>query len=171
MTSDDAYSRLIAWLDEQRVSYRLIDHAPEGRTEIVSTMRGNALAQAAKCIVLMVKQGKKTTRYVLAVIPGDARLDLGAVKALLGGTYVAFASADVAERLAGSAAGTILPFTFDPGLELIADPSLLENDELYFNAARLDRSLVIKSSDYAALAKPRLARIVAVLSDPEPKGL
>jgi len=161
LTSDDAYSRLIAWLDEQRVSYRLIDHAPEGRTEIVSVMRGNALAQAAKCIVLMVRQGKKTTRYVLAVIPGDARLDLGAVKALLGGTYVAFASADVAERLAGSAAGTILPFTFDPQLELIVDPSLLDNDELYFNAARLDRSLAIKSSDYAALVKPRLERIVA----------
>jgi Ala-tRNA(Pro) deacylase len=166
--TEDAYTRLIAWLDEQRVPYRLIDHAPEGRTEIVSVMRGNALAQAAKCIVLMVKLGKKTTRYVLAVIPGDARLDLGAVKALLGGTYAAFASADVAERLAGSAAGTILPFTFDPELELIVDPSLLENDELYFNAARLDRSLAVKSSDYAALAKPRLARIMAAPSDPDP---
>lgn len=159
----DTYTRLIAWLDEQHVPYRLIDHAPEGRTEIVSAMRGNPLAQAAKCIVLMVKLGKKTTRYVLAVIPGDARLDLGAVKALLGGTYAAFASADVAERLSGSVAGTILPFTFaSPAeLELIVDPSLLENDELYFNAARLDRSLAIKSSDYAALARPRLARIVA----------
>jgi Ala-tRNA(Pro) deacylase len=107
----------------------------------------------------MIKLGKKTTRYVLAVIPGDARLDLGAVKALLGGTYVAFASMDIAERLAGSVAGTILPFAFDPELELIVDPSLLENDELYFNAARLDRSLALKSSDYAALAQPRLARI------------
>jgi Ala-tRNA(Pro) deacylase len=163
MSTDDTYTRLIAWLDEQHVPYRLIDHAPEGRTEIVSAMRGNALAKAAKCIVLIVKLGKKTTRYVLAVIPDDARLDLGAVKALLGGTYAAFASADVAERLAGSVAGTILPFTFasPPELELIVDPSLLENDELYFNAARLDRSLAIKSSDYAALARPRLARIVA----------
>jgi Ala-tRNA(Pro) deacylase len=156
-----AYTRLIAMLDEHHVAYRLIDHAPEGRTEIVSGMRGNALRQAAKCIVLMVKLGKKTTRYVLAVIPGDARLDLGAVKALLGGTYVAFASAGIAERLAGSVAGTILPFSFSLELELIVDPSLLENDELYFNAARLDRSMAIKSSDYAAVARPRLERIVA----------
>lgn len=163
MTTDDTYTRLIAWLDEQQAAYRLIDHAPEGRTEIVSAMRGNALAQAAKCIILMVKLGKKTTRYVLAVIPGDARLDLGAVKALLGGTYIAFASTDVAERLAGSVAGTILPFTFasPPELELIVDPLLLENDELYFNAARLDRSLALKTSDYTRLAHPRLARIVA----------
>jgi Ala-tRNA(Pro) deacylase len=170
MTHDDGYARLIVWLDERRVPYRLIDHVPEGRTEIVSGMRGNALRQAAKCIILMVKLGKKTTRYVLAVIPGDARLDLGAVKALLGGTYAAFASTDVAERLAGSVAGTFLPITFGPELELIVDPSLLENDELYFNAARLDRSLVIKSGDYAALANPRLVRIVAG-SLPDPKSL
>ena len=145
--TDDAYTRLLALLDEQHAAYRLIDHAPEGRTEIVSGLRGNALRQAAKCIILMVKLGKKTTRYVLAVIPGDARLDLGAVKALLGGTYVAFASSDIAERLAGSAAGTILPFSFNPELELIVDPSLLESDELFFNAARLDRSLALKTAD------------------------
>jgi Ala-tRNA(Pro) deacylase len=155
----DTYTQLIALLDQHGVPYRLIDHAPEGRTEIVSSLRGNVLAQAAKCIVLMVKIGKKVTRYVLAVVPGDARVDLHAVKGLMRGTYVAFASSDIAERLAGSVTGTILPFSFNPELELVADPSLLENDELYFNAARLDRSLVLKVSDYVALAKPRLGRI------------
>ncbi len=56
-------------------------------------------------------------------------------------------------------AGTVLPFAFSPELELIADPSLLENDELYFNAARLDRSIVVKARDYLALADPRIERI------------
>lgn len=158
---DDMYTHLIALLDQHRAHYRLIDHEPEGRTEIVSVMRGNSLAQAAKCIVLMVKIGKKITRYLLAVVPGDAKVDLQAVKALMKGTYVAFASSDIAERLAGSVAGTILPFSFNPELELIVDPSLLENDELFFNAARLDRSLALKTSDYLALAKPRLERIIS----------
>src|SRR5207249_4430020 len=116
--------------------YRLIDHIEEGRTDIISQIRGNSLSQAAKCIVVMVKIGKKVTRYILAVVPGDARVDLQAIKNLLGGTYVAFASQEIAERLAGSVTGTILPFSFNPDLELIADPSLLENGELYFNAAR-----------------------------------
>jgi Ala-tRNA(Pro) deacylase len=159
MDVGDTYTHLIAFLDGQGVSYRLIDHAPEGRTEIVSPLRGNALAQAAKCIVLMVKIGKKVTRYVLAVVPGDARVDLQGVKALMRGTYVAFASADVAERLAGSMTGTILPFSFNQELELVVDPSLLENDEIYFNAARLDRSMVLKTSDYVAVARPRMGRI------------
>ena len=156
---EDTYTRLIALLDQHGVEYRLIDHAPEGRTELVSAMRGNALSQAAKCIVLMVKIGKKITRYILAVIPGDAKVDLQAVKALMRGTYVAFASPDIAEQLAGSVTGTILPFSFNPELELLVDPSLLEHNELYFNAARLDRSLVLKTSDYIELVKPRLGRI------------
>lgn len=53
--AEDTYTRLIALLDQHGAQYRLIDHEPEGRTEIVSAMRGNTLSQAAKCIVLMVK--------------------------------------------------------------------------------------------------------------------
>jgi Ala-tRNA(Pro) deacylase len=156
----DTYSFLMSWLESHNVTFRLIEHDPEGRTELVSQMRGNTLSAAAKCIVLLVKIGKKITRYVLAVVPGDRKVDLQAVKALLGGTYVAFASPELAERLAGSVIGTILPFSFTSELEVIADPSLLSQDELYFNAARLDRSLVLKTSDYLRLAKPRLERIV-----------
>lgn len=159
MVSGDAYSQFIEFLDHHGAQYRLIDHPPEGRTEIVSPMRGNVLSQAAKCMVVMVKIGKKVTKYVLAVVPGDTRVDLNAVKGLLRGTYVSFASTDIAERLAGSVVGTILPFSFNLELELVVDPSLLENDELYFNAARLDRSMALKTSDYVALTKPRLARI------------
>ena len=159
MEQEDTYTQLNALLDSHGALYRLIDHEPEGRTEVVSLMRGNALSQAAKCIVLMVKLGKKVTKYILAVVPGDARVDLNAVQTLLGGTYVAFASPDIAERRAGSVTGTVLPFSFNPELELVVDPSLLENDEIYFNAARLDRSLALKTSDYFEVARPRLARI------------
>jgi Ala-tRNA(Pro) deacylase len=159
MTTADTYTGLVAFLDKHGAQYRLIDHAPEGRTDLVSPLRGNALAQAAKCIVMMVKIGKKTTKYVLGVVPGDARVDLNAVKALMKGTYVAFASPEIAERLAGSVAGTVLPFAFSPELELIVDPSLLENDEIYFNAARLDRSMALRTRDYIALAKPRVERL------------
>ncbi len=159
--ADDTYERLVELLDKGGARYRLIDHAPEGRTEFVSPMRGNVLSHAAKCMVVMVKIGKKHTRYVLAVVPGDVRVDLNAIKALFGGTYASFASPEIAERLAGSVAGTILPFSFAEEMELIADPSLLENEEIFFNAARLDRSMALNTADYQTLARPRLERIAA----------
>jgi Ala-tRNA(Pro) deacylase len=153
------YERLIADLDAAGARYRLIDHPPEGRTEVVSEMRGHDVAHAAKCLIVMVKIGKRRTRYVLAVVPGDARLDLQAVKELLDGTYVAFAGRDKAEELAGSVSGTVLPFSHHPRLEVIADPALANVPELFFNAARLDRSIALATDDYLRLASPRMAPI------------
>jgi len=152
----DAYQRLIATLDAAGARYRIIDHEPEGRTEVVSAYRGHPVAQAAKCMVVMVKLTKKTSRYYLAVIPGDGRVDLQALKALAGGTYVSFASTDRAEALAGSESGTILPFSFHPDLVPVTDPGLLEHSEIYFNAGRLDRSLALDTKDYLRIADPTL---------------
>lgn len=155
------YERLIADLEAAGAHFRLIDHAPEGRTDLVSALRGHDVALAAKCLIVMVKTGKKQSRYVLAVVPGDARVDLQAVQALVGGTYVAFAGREKAEELAGSVSGTVLPFSYHPRLELVADPALLRAPELFFNAARLDRSIALATDDYTRLAAPRVAPITA----------
>ncbi|HLD41674.1 MAG TPA: threonine--tRNA ligase, partial [archaeon] len=161
----DTYKKLIELLDNNKTEYRLIDHKPEGRTEIVSPMRGNKLSEAAKCIVVMIKG--KDTKYVLAVFPGDSKVDLNTVKDLFGATYASFATPEIAEKLSGSVSGTILPFSFNPKLELIVDPKLLENDYIYFNAARLDRSMALKTKDYVKLAKPRLEKITQIAGEPK----
>ncbi|WP_307849652.1 YbaK/EbsC family protein [Qaidamihabitans albus] len=152
----DGYARLVAMLDAAGARYRLIDHPPEGRTDLVSAMRGHPMAMAAKCLVVMVKLGKRNSRYFLAVVPGAARVDLAALKALVGGSYAGFASTERAEALAGSVSGTILPFSFRPDLHLVVDPGLLRHDEIFFNAARLDRSLALDTRDYLRLAAPRI---------------
>lgn len=157
--TDDTYTKLIKFLDENGAQYRLIDHEPEGRTEIVSPMRGNNVSQAAKCIVVMVKITKKDKKLILAVVPGDAKVDLNKIKSMFNGIYVSFATPEIAEAIAGSVSGTILPFSFNSELELIVDPKLLENDELFFNAARLDRSMALKTSDYVRLANLRKEKI------------
>jgi Ala-tRNA(Pro) deacylase len=158
--AEDRYVHLIAELRSAGARFRLIDHAPEGRTDLVSALRGHDVAQAAKCLVVMVKIGKKQTRYVLAVVPGSARVDLKALKELLGGTYAAFAATEKAEQLAGSVSGTVLPISYDPRLELVVDPSLLVFPELFFNAARLDRSVALATDDYLRVARPRIEPIV-----------
>ena len=157
--TNDTYTKLIELLDQHSAQYRLIDHPEEGRCEIVSPMRGHDVSHAAKCMILMVKIGKKDKRYVLGVVPGNAKIDMNAVKGLFRGTFVSFASQDIAEKLAGSVAGTVLPFSFNRELILIVDPSLQEHEFIYFNAARLDQSVELKTSDYLRIANPRFARI------------
>ena len=159
MSDQDTYEKLIKFLDENGAQYRLIDHPPEGRTDIVSPTRGNKVSQAAKCIVVMVKLTKKDKKYILAVVPGDARVDLNTIKNMFGGIYVSFATPEIAEEIAGSVSGTILPFSFNSKLELIVDPKLLEEEEIFFNAARLDRSMALKTKDYIRLTNPRKEKI------------
>ncbi|MFF0075875.1 YbaK/EbsC family protein [Streptomyces sp. NPDC005494] len=171
VTGGDAYLRLVSLLDEHGARYRVVDHAPEGRTEEVSALRGHPVSQGAKCLVVMVKTGKRTKRYFLAVVPGDARVDLPGLKALAEGSYVSFASADRAEELSGSVSGTILPFSFHPDLELVVDPGVLEHEEIFFNAARLDRSLALDTRDYRdhlLRVGARIHPVAAQPSRPEP---
>nr|WBO81107.1 YbaK/prolyl-tRNA synthetase associated domain-containing protein [Streptomyces sp. SBE_14.2] len=161
MPDHDTYDHLIALLDAAGVDYRLLDHAPEGATDAVSALRGHPPSRAAKCIVLRVKVDRRTTRHVLAVVPGDRRVDLDAVRELYGARYAGFSDPATAERLAYTVPGTVLPFSFDPDLEVVADPEVVSRPELYFNAARLDRSLCLSGTDYERLANPRVARIAA----------
>ncbi|MGW0421815.1 YbaK/EbsC family protein [Streptomyces sp. NPDC003015] len=155
----DTYDRLITLLDTSSVDYQLIDHAPEGTTDAVCALRGHPASEAAKCIVLRVKVDRRTTRHVLAVVPGDRRVDLDAIRTLFAARYVGFSDAETAERLARAIPGTVLPFSFDPELEVIADPDVVKRPRLYFNAARLDRSLCLSGPDYDRLANPRVEPI------------
>ncbi len=157
--SNTLYEKLIALLDASQAKYYIIEHAPDGQTDRVSEMRGHPVREAAKCIVLIVKQGKKTSKFLLAVVPGNCRVDINAIKKLFNATYAGFAATEVAERLAGSVAGTVLPFSFNGELGLIVDRRIADSEWMYFNAARLDRSLKLATADYLAVAKPRLESI------------
>jgi Ala-tRNA(Pro) deacylase len=160
----DTCTRLVGLLDAHDATYRVIDHMPEGRTDIVSSIRGHDLSCAAKCLVIAVKEDKET-RYVLAVVPGDRRVDIGAVKRLFGARYAAFATLEAAERLSASVSGSIPPFSFDDRLELVVDRGLLDCAEIYFNAGRLDRSLALSTADYLAIANPRVEAIAQAPSE------
>jgi Ala-tRNA(Pro) deacylase len=160
------YARLMDLLADGRAGHRLVWHAPEGRTEAASLLRGHPLRQAAKSIVVRVALGRKTSRYVLAVVPGDRRVDLPAVQRLVDGVRVGFADRATAERLTGCTSGSIVPFSFHDDLQVVTDPELLAQDEIWFNAARLDASVALPASTYRRLAAP----VVATIIDPAVGG-
>jgi Ala-tRNA(Pro) deacylase len=153
-----AYDRLIELLERNDAQFRLIDHAPEGRADVVSPLRGHATREAAKCIILLVKKDRNS-QFVLAVVPGDARVDMEAIKRLERGRFVRFAEQHVAEKLSGCVAGTILPFAWDEKLKLLVDPAVAGSETLYFNAGRLDRSVALRTADYLRIAEPRIEKI------------
>ena len=159
MRSDPTYFRLIDLLEREGARYRLVDHEPAGRTELASLVRGHPLSQAAKCIVIKIRYRRRPPQHVLAVVPGNQRVDMNGLRTLFGGDDASMARREKAEELTGAVSGSIPPFSFDPRLQLVADPLLLRNAELFFNAARLDRSLALATADYVRIARPRIASI------------
>ena len=165
MLINSTYDKLICLLGASDARYRIIEHAAEGRTDIASALRNNSLTQAAKSIVVRVTITKKRRKYLLAVIPGDKYVDLTKLSQLAGGTRAAFAARDVAERLTASVSGSIAPFFFDRELRLIVDEGLLVHEEIFFNAARLDRSVALRIEDYLRLTCPWVESIATEVAD------
>jgi Ala-tRNA(Pro) deacylase len=157
----DVFDRLVALLDEAKAKFRVIEHEAEGRSEKISVIRGNRPEQAAKAMVLDVRGGGGGRRSVLAILPGNRKLDFNAVARLFEARKCGFASRQSAEALTGCAMGAVPPFSLNPELSVVVDEDLLANDTLYFNAGRLDRSMELDTRDWIAVAKPRVARIAA----------
>ena len=157
----DVFDRLVALLSEAKAKFRVIEHEPEGRSEKISVLRGNRPEQAAKAMVLDVRGGGGGRRHVLAILPGNRKLDFAAVASLLEARKCGFASPQSAQELTGCAMGAVPPFSLSPDLAIVVDEDLLANDTLYFNAGRLDRSMELDTQDWLAVARPRVARIAS----------
>jgi Ala-tRNA(Pro) deacylase len=157
----DVFDQLVALLNGAKAKFRIIEHEPEGRSEAISVIRGNRPEQAAKAMVLDLRGGGSGRRHVLAILPGNRKLDFNAVATLFEARKCGFASPDTAQELTGCVMGSVPPFSLDPSLAIVADEDLLANDTLFFNAGRLDRSMELDTKDWLAVARPRVARIAA----------
>jgi Ala-tRNA(Pro) deacylase len=159
MIVNDIHKQLCDLLDQQGATYRVIEHEPEGHTELIAKIRGNRIQQSIKSIVVQVRINRKENIYCLANVPGDCRIDLDGIKNYFNADSVAFASRDKAQELTGCVIRAIPPFSFNNELRILADPLIQENEEVVFNAGRLDRSIFMKLDDYLRIAKPQLVKI------------
>lgn len=155
----DSHARLVALLEAAGAKFRIVEHAAEGRSEQISVIRGNRPSQALKAMVVAMKGG--AADFALAVLPGDRRCDFAALAEAFGAKKARFAAPEDAERLTGCVMGAVPPFTFGADLPLVADPAIQANEEVVFNAARLDRSIFMPLADYLRAAAPRIAAFAA----------
>lgn len=153
------HEELKSLLTRQGADFRVVEHPAEGRTAYITQMRGNRLEQAIKSLVVQVRLSRRENRYCLANIPGDCRLDLEAIRLHFNADSAAMAPREKAQSLTGCVPGAIPPFSFNESLVLLADPLIRENEEVVFNAGRLDRSIFMSMQDYERIAAPQWVRI------------
>lgn len=149
------FNHLKQLLEEQNANFRVIEHPPEGKSQSVAQIRGTAEEQGAKAMLCKSKHDPNV--FVLAVLPGNKRLDFHKVASAVGIRKATLASPEEATLETGCQIGAIPPFSFSSRIQLLGDPALMEeHDEIAFNAGRLDRSMVLNTADYLRVARPEL---------------
>jgi len=159
----ETYQKIIAFLTENQIPYRELQHEPEGKSEAVSKVRGSHIHQGAKAMVVSVEMTKTQRAYYLVVLPADHRLDFEKITQHAGGKRTQLASPERVLQMTGCVIGTVPPFSFNPDLPVLLDPALLDNQEIVFNAGRLDLSIFIPAEEYARALR---AAVVSVSSLP-----
>ncbi len=147
------FDKLTALLDSHQARYIVMEHEATGKCEDVAAIRGTAIGQGAKALVVHVK-GNGQKHYVLAVLPADRQADLSKVAKAVGGLRASLASPAEVDRLTGCVFGAIPPFSFHDELKLLVDPTLCErNREIAFNAGLLEKSVVLDVADYQRVCR------------------
>ncbi|EBM2192643.1 YbaK/prolyl-tRNA synthetase associated domain-containing protein [Salmonella enterica] len=146
------FEKIINLLNANNIIFDVIEHPAEGRTEVISKIRGNPLQQATKAMVLQVQYHSGISQYVLAIIPGDSKVNFKSIAILMGGKKSKFAPPQIAQELTQCQMGAIPPFSFDDRLSLCIDKRLNHTGRLYFNAGELDKSVSMDAEDYFRIA-------------------
>lgn len=157
-TQYQIFDHLLELLTKEKARFRVIEHAAEGRSDEVARIRGTTPEQGAKAMLCILPAMTESV-LLLAVLPGNMKIDMRQAGAAFGGRKAQLAPSELAQKKTGCVMGSVPPFSMSPDILLIVDPSLLVHSEIAFNAGRLDRSIVLNTADYIRIAKPRIVHI------------
>lgn len=146
--------KILTFLEEKQITYDLMEHKELGfSSQEVAEARKVELGACSKAVVLKYKgNGKKG--YVLAVLPGDEKINTEKLASFFGAKKANFASHEDVLTLTSCVSGALAPFSFNEELNLVIDPSLFERfEKIAFNAGSLQHTIVMKSEDYRNIAK------------------
>jgi prolyl-tRNA editing enzyme YbaK/EbsC (Cys-tRNA(Pro) deacylase) len=155
-------AKITTLLKENNLWFETFEHQPVRTSQEAAQIRtGYTLHQGTKALIIRVKFSKSNKKFAMLVIPGDVQFDIEKVKAAFSAKDVRFASeSEVAEITDGVQPGGVPPFGNLFELEVVIDPSVLQNEKIIFNAGDRSFSVGMKSVDYQKLVQPRITEIV-----------
>ena len=143
------FEKIIKLLEDNGIVFQLFEHEPVFTSEQAAKIRNTQMKQGAKAIIFSA-DGKS----ILAVVPGDRRVDAKVFKKLYDIKDLRLLTADEVKELTGLEIGAIPPLGNVMNLQTYADACLFENEEIVFNAGAHTKSILMKAKDFQELAKP-----------------
>lgn len=162
-------NKIIQLLLQNKANFTLLNHAAEGKSEVISKIRGTPNGAGAKAIVCEMKKlkeplsegvkalGLRETDFILLILSGDLQVDYKKLASFINCKKISMAKVDAVLEVTGCVPGSVPPFSFDEHLKILCDGKIFDRfDEICFNAGSLEHSLKIKSSDYLRIVDPLL---------------
>ncbi|MBI2193299.1 MAG: hypothetical protein HYU36_15090 [Planctomycetes bacterium] len=140
--------RILALLDQAKVTYHLIEHPPVFTSTEAAQVRGTRPEQGAKALVV-----KAENDYHLLLLPGNRKADNRRVRQMLASRHLRFAGRDELLQLTGCLPGSVPPFGNLFGLKVWMDEALGRCEHLAFNAGSHTVSIRMKTSDLIRLTQ------------------
>lgn len=145
MNSTEA--KIFQLLQERQVPHEVFEHAPVTTNAAMAAALGVGLDATVKNIMLETAEGE----IILAVLPGDKRLDTKRLSAQVGSKRVSFAKPDKVEEIAGCAVGCAPPFGHRQPIRVFVESTLLAKGQVYFNPASHAKSVKLVAADLPKL--------------------
>jgi prolyl-tRNA editing enzyme YbaK/EbsC (Cys-tRNA(Pro) deacylase) len=159
-------ARITDLLHEHVIAYKTFTHEAVRTSEEAAALRPEySLAQGAKALIVRIKKRDvpkaEEKQFVQIVVPGDAKFDTKKTKVVLAAKDIRFATeAEVGEITDGVKPGGVPPFGNLFGLAVYAEETLLQNEEIIFNAGDKRFSIAMRSADYITVVNPKVVAIV-----------
>ncbi|MDO8557301.1 MAG: YbaK/EbsC family protein [Candidatus Jorgensenbacteria bacterium] len=154
---DTPFEKIKKLLTDNNIKYELFEHAPVYTSEEAAKVRNSPLSQGAKSLLL-----KTENSFVLAIIPGDKKLDSKKLRKAVGVKSIRFATPEEVKEIMGCEIGACYPFGNIIGVKTIVDENLMNVDNIFFNPGVHDKTIKLDRECYQSIVNPEIADVVQV---------
>jgi len=149
----DTEEKILASLKAGRIPYEVFEHEPVYTCRKMAEFLKTDEGRIAKSMIVKKSEGG----YVLAVLPGNMRINFARLAAVTKSTSVSLAPREEAEKIAGCSVGCVYPLGNIINLETLFDEKLLRQEYVYFNPGSHTKSVRINTRALVNLVRPTIA--------------
>ena len=147
--------KLKEFLDQNKVKYVTITHSTAYTAQEIASLTHIKGKELAKTVIVRIDGA-----LAMAVIPASLHVDLDLLRAASGARAVELATEqEFKDKFPDCETGAMPPFGNLYGMEVYADPSLGEHEEITFNAGTHRELMRMAWADVVRLGDPKVVNI------------
>lgn len=148
--------KLRKFLDKNNIKYSTIKHQKAFTAQEIAESAHYSSNKLAKSVVINLGD-----KYILAVIPGNKKIDLDALRHLVHSSSIRLANESEFKRLFSDCeVGAMSPFGNLYGIDVYVEDSLGKTPEIGFNAGTHSEMIKMKYNDFENLVHPHHGKFI-----------